>query len=193
MMNRVLFSGKTCCENVRQILGWNTIKNNSNIVCVAKMIYNGEEYWAVNGVKTDETKNIKALKTIISGLDNDHICKSYKKKANTEARYYHPEQIGTGINWKVISYSQYCNVVKTKGIDENARLFSCCERKLISILRNNCDSFKMYVAFPPCYMCENAFIYLIDIGNSNFEVHYSDTPDDDETKFVNHLKQTKLI
>lgn len=84
-------------------------------------------------------------------------------------------------------------MVKTKGIDENARLFSCCERKLISILRNNRDSFKMYVAFPPCYMCENAFIYLIDIGNSNFEVHYSDTPDDDETKFVNHLKQTKLI
>lgn len=192
-MNRVLFSGKTSCENVRQILGWNTIKNNSNIVCVAKMIYKDEEYWAVNGVKTDETKNIKALKTIISGLDNDHICKSYKKKTNTEARYYHPEQIGTGINWKVISYSQYCNVVKTKGIDENARLFSCCERKLISILRNNRDSFKMYVAFPPCYMCENAFIYLIDIGNSNFEVHYSDTPDDDETKFVNHLKQTKLI
>ena len=192
-MNRVLFSGKTSCENVRQILGWNTIKNNSNIVCVAKMIYKGEEYWAVNGVKTDETKNIKALKTIISGLDNDHICKSYKKKTNTEARYYHPEQIGTGINWKVISYSQYCNEVKTKGIDENARLFSCCERKLISILSNNCDSFKMYVAFPPCYMCENAFIYLIDIGNSNFEIHYSDTPDDDETKIVNHLKQTKLI
>lgn len=62
MMNRVLFSGKTSCENVRQILGWNTIKNNSNIVCVAKMIYKDEEYWAVNGVKTDETKNIKALK-----------------------------------------------------------------------------------------------------------------------------------
>ena len=51
----------------------------------------------------------------------------------------------------------------------------------------------MYVAFPPCYMCEHAFMYLVDCGNTDFEVHYVDTPSDLETECENHLKDLKLI
>jgi len=193
-MNKILFSGKSSCEDVRKILGRSYIKKNSDIVCVAKMIYEGEEYWAVNGVKRDELNNINALKSIVKSLDNDHICRTYRKAPKKETCYYHHEQNGTSYVWHIISYSDYQSTIKkTKGIDENYRLFSCCERKLISRLDNEKDSFKMYVAFPPCYMCENAFLYLYDRGNINFEVHYTDTPDDLETQCVKHLSDLRLI
>ncbi|MBR0529219.1 MAG: hypothetical protein IJJ76_05565 [Ruminococcus sp.] len=193
-MDRILFSGKFSCEKVRKTLNWSTIKCYSEIRCVAKMIYNDEEYWAVNGVK-DEGKNIRALKSIIPNLDNDHICRTYKKKQKMETCYYHPVDDGNNIIWTVIKYSQYKKVLnKSKGINENERLFSCCERKLISSLNCPKDNFKMYVAFRPCYMCENAFMYLVQYNNNmGFEVHYTDISLDLETECVNHLKNLKLI
>ncbi len=191
-MDRILFTKKYSCENVRKILKWSTIKSSSDIKCVAKMIYNKEEFWAVNGV-SDERKNIEALKTIIPNLDDDHICKTFNKKLGLETSYYHPNDY-TALSWTIITYSQYKKkLIIFKGIDENERLFSCCERKLISRLNSYTDKFKMYIGRRPCYMCENAFIYLDLKKNNQFEVHYTDAPMDTETESVNHLKNLKLI
>lgn len=197
-MDRILFSGKISCENVRKSLEWSSIKSETEITCVAKMKYKNKEYWAVNGVGQDERKNINALKQVIKTIDDFYICRVHKGTLKKNVLYYHYDDNHATPKWITFSYSDYeqkrVKSWKKKKIEENKRLFSCCERKLIAKLDNQDDPFKIFVAFKPCFMCENAFLFLLNVENNRyFEVHYFDTPNELEVQCTNHLKELNLI
>ncbi len=103
IQNRVLFSDKKSCDDVRSLLGWDKIRNNKNgIVCVAKMIYKKKEYWAVNGVEYQERKNVKALQECLN-LHNSNICQTSDKSLKSKIMFYYYENG----QWKTVSYSEY--------------------------------------------------------------------------------------
>lgn len=202
-MNKRLFSGEKVCIDVRKELNWDIISKmlqdplySAEIKVVAKMVYHGTEFWAVNGIGTSERRNIKALQSIIPIADN-HICRINGQ--SKRVKYYHFDHSPAAGNqpWTVITYANYQNSIKTnrKSIKELERLFSCAERKLIAHLKNETDKFTMYIAFPPCYMCENAFRYLLEANNDicNFMVYYCEMPESLETQCTNHLKSLNLV
>ncbi len=180
------------CEKVLDTLKWNLIKKESKLIkCVARMEYNGEEYWAVNGIGKKERKNINALRRVIC-IDDDHICALYKDEFKDKVKYYELDYSKLPYKWITISYNDYLKAWAANGkLDEHRRIYTCCERKLIARLEKESDSFVIRVVLPPCYMCQNAFSYLIDVHqNVNFEIHYYCHLEEECTM---HLKQLGLL
>lgn len=77
-----------------------------------------------------------------------------------------------GPDWVFVSYDQYVNKMPKQSSSSkhefNTRLFSCCERKLISAVDDPTnESFTIAVIKPPCELCFAAKVYL---NNPNFKL-----------------------
>jgi hypothetical protein len=118
--------------------------------CFATMNYNGERYFSLSGSEETEGRLNKKYKTIFDSLQEARF---KKIQLNYDTRYYYKAKY-------FILYEDYQNYIKNGGNKDDGmdRLFSCCERKLLTYLykQPKTSSFQMYIKFKPCKMCERA-------------------------------------
>lgn len=125
----------------------------------------GKRYYAISGVLEikDEKKKYKDLfrKLFEKGYlrikideSDANMCKKIRYHLSTDLNIY-------------LTYFDYLENLK-KGAKSNGRLFSCCERKLFTVLYKH-SKFKMYVKKQPCYMCEDEYKWFF--GNGTIKEH----------------------
>ncbi len=161
---------KTNKDMIRTKLYADQLIKSGSIACVARMKYKGTIYWAVNGTEKTETTNIGALKKVLkNNVGNNYEIISIKdnQKGEDKTECYLELQN----SWKLVKYKDYQTQLGNNNKTETTRLYSCCERKLLSQLENETDKFTMWVALPPCDLCSEAFRYLKEsVKNTDYEL-----------------------
>ena len=167
-------------KNILSVLKWSIIKkqdpNNKSINCVARMKYNSQIYWAVNGAPKDvknpanNAEKLDILGIVLKHFSNKHVVvklSTTQTSINLRPKNVDPKVYFPSIQKKVsLKKYQQAYISKIK-----VRLFSCCERKLIAAVNNpNQDSFSIDVIKPPCELCLAAKEYL---NNPNFQLNYA--------------------
>lgn len=129
--------------------------------CVALLEYDGKKYYAISGTE-DITGNINQYQYVNGTANNFEVF------TNKKDRIY--VYIKVNGRWEKVSYEDYSN--KNPDIEKQFhRLYSCCERKLFSLLdRTKNPNFKLYVLFSMCDLCKSGYIYLKDQEKYNGEL-----------------------
>ncbi len=159
-------------QRILNILHWDQFEGIKDMNCVARMNYRKKIYWAVNGCSEDRNatnEKIEPLVAVLNGLSYNIVALSntitppvgvnvISAKPNVYLR--------RGANWHIVSYDKYEKEYKNKkialpDIKFKTRLFSCCERKLISAVKQpKKEGFTISVMKPPCELCFAAKVYL---------------------------------
>lgn len=137
------------------------------VSCVGKLDYDNKTYWAVNGSEDGEKSHIDLLKKLLEeqGIKNPEIVNIDDTKMNC---IYNKNG-----KWEMVSLEQY-KKDHPDSKSRNNRLFSCCERKLLTKLSQNVKSGDMYVAFQPCSICSYSFEYYKSVAGYSINVHCPD-------------------
>lgn len=129
--------------------------------CMATMIFFKRKYGAISGAKKDSEERLaKAIAT----------SNGYKLiPISDEVRYYSGNEY--------ITYKDYTLwKAKTGSSNKYNRMFSCCERKLLTKLygrkKGKCT---MYVTKTPCYMCLDALNSFAASDKVKIKLKYADT------------------
>lgn len=169
------FADLDTSRRILKALGWDQLKG-KDINCVAMMSYKGKKYWAVNGCSAHRTaskEKIEPLMEVLQGLTYTIVALNAQTPQQNNVKviaakpkvYFY--KAGTKFH---VSYDAYAQKYNTRQPNENfnARLFSCCERKLISAVKHpETDAFTITVIKPPCELCNAAHDWL---NNPNFKL-----------------------
>lgn len=115
--------------------------------CFATMASGGRKYIAISDTYHDNAYEREINKILGEGYE--------LVRFGPSTRYYYNKQ-------SFITYELYANnqgkCMGIKNIEHVNRMFSCCEKKLLSELfkRNHKERFTMYIKMKPCKMCERA-------------------------------------
>lgn len=179
------FADVNTSKKILALLGWDKIHTqdpSGKIGCVARMEYNQNIYWAVNGAPSDvnnpadNAEKIEILESVlINYCKNAIIVHLDTTKTNIsltekiiDPKIYFPHTKGT------VTLTQYQAACKNSSPTQNrieVRLFSCCERKLIEAVDDpEHEHFVIDVIKPPCELCLAAKEYL---NNPDFQLNYA--------------------
>lgn len=145
--------------------------------CVATMNFNNTNYFTLSG----GSKGDEIIDLITSG--------KYKKvKCSDDVRYYYDKNLFITLKKQKESFDKYKLYYTNSEINLVMRMFSCCERKLLTMLYGNGGhgEAKIYVKFKPCFMCERAIDDFINNSRVKCSVCYP------EKKHVKRYNKNKI-
>lgn len=132
--------------------------------CFATLTCKGEKCFAISGL-CDKLY----VSSLISEISN---CGYRQITLNNNTRYYYNRK-------EYITYDMYLKYrAKCKEKESTClgpRLFSCCEKKLLSCLFESTDAgngYTIYVKFKPCAMCERALTAYEEVSKNHLTVCY---------------------
>ena len=138
-----------------------------DVKCCGIMKIGDIKYFTINGIKDKKIAKESNLEKIINVL-RELLGNAIYVGVSDETRYY----LGDG---KFITYKDYTQVKKE---NKNNRMFTCCEKKLLSEIFNmeiNDTEIKLVITKLPCPLCkraidvikkENEFIVSVECGES---------------------------
>lgn len=132
---------------------WKKYSLKSGASCFAAMNHKGINYASLSGINIDyfedDVKKILSGKYVLIGI-NENVRYYYFQNSYTKyIQYSYYKKNPTEIN-RLIE-NQHINKLNAK------RMFSCCEKKLLTVLYGKKGEFIIYVKYKPCPMCEKAF------------------------------------
>lgn len=158
--------------------------------CFASAAWNNHKYIAINGLDTKQ-RSEKIIEIIIE-LSTPQ--KYEYVKIPQETQYFLNQNISISERQKNnITYSEFekykiyirkTNITK-KNINSNNRMFTCCERKLISnikkssekeeVIRENNPTLELIIARKPCHLCQRTIDIISQENRFNLTIIYPKT------------------
>ena len=188
-----LSSLKTTIDNFSDIINNDKklkIFYEDKVNCFASAAWNNHKYIAINGLDTKQKS--KKIIDIIIELSTPQ--KYEYVKIPQETQYFLNQNISLPQKQKNnITYSEFekykiyirkTNITK-KNINSNNRMFTCCERKLISnikklseeegIIWKNNPTLELIIARKPCHLCQRTIDMISQENRFNLTIIYPKT------------------
>lgn len=144
-------SWKKCCDDT-----YNKFKSKLKSSCFAMCQKEDKVYFSISGLDGyDKNSSIKKKITddIYKYLKQIYKLKTVKNCPVTKRVSYF---FGTN-NGEKILFEHYWERLNLVERENNARMFSCCERKLYGLCTGKNEKYIIYTAFPACTLCKRVF------------------------------------
>lgn len=190
-----LSSLKLTIDKLSKKIEDNNLKDfyNSKVNCLASAFWNNHKYIAINGLDTKQ-KSRKII-DIINELSTPE--KYEYVKIPLETKYFLNKHTSLSPKLKNnITYGEFNKYkahlrkkdIPPKEINVNNRMFTCCERKLISYIINiiettgvnkgNIPALKLTITMKPCSLCKRTINIISQENKFNLTMIHSDKSSD---------------